>query len=373
MNGGAKHPGAAYLILMLTTKCNLSCSYCYLGSHINNQASAVSAKTDMTRDTIDNALKLANNDKNSLHVQLTGGEPFLVPELVQYAAEKIREKFAGATIGIQTNATLLDNQAINIIKKSGLEPGISLDGEPLLQDSQRGMAHLTFKGIHLLEQNKIPFNITSVVTKANMDSLLRLVLMLGNFSMARGIGLDFLVLRGSAEKNGISMADARQAEQGIKDMLKALNMVNAARKTPLIIREFEKIKRIKKEKKTNSFCHGATGKSLAVTPEGELFPCSQTAFDDKFHIGSLKDLKEGSFLCTTLSEMRLDRYQKKQCIGCDLGLFCPGDCPSRLYYNKGYSAGLICKVHETFYKALKDKEEMDNDLIPEDKKIYGIV
>ena len=83
-------PSPQYLILMLTNRCNLSCSYCYLGRHkkradlVHGTAHDIVNDTgmDMSKTTIDQALTLVDKDQKSLHVQLTGGEPFLVPHLV---------------------------------------------------------------------------------------------------------------------------------------------------------------------------------------------------------------------------------------------------------------------------------------------------
>ncbi len=287
----------SYLILMLTNRCNLSCSYCYLGNNKGKKDSGV----DMSKNFIDQSLLLLDPDQKFLHVQLTGGEPFLVPDLVEYASSKIREKYHNASIGIQTNATLINDKAIDIIKKFKLRLGISLDGEPSLQESLRGRASETFKGIHLLEQKKIPFNITTVVTKANADKLYRLVLMLGGFSMARGIGLDCLVLKGKALENSVLKADPVQIISGIEKMVQALKMVNALRDIPLIIRELEKINTRKQNHQYLPFCQGAIGKSLAVTPEGMLYPCSQTAFDPDFLLGTLDSLKANHALPLNLS------------------------------------------------------------------------
>ncbi len=341
----------SYLILMLTNKCNLSCSYCYLG---NNKAKKESGM-DMPKVFIDRAILLLDSDQKSLHVQLTGGEPFLVPGLVEYASFKIREKYPNASIGIQTNATLINDKAINIIEKFKLKLGISLDGEPPLQESQRGKANDTFKGLHLLEQRKIPFNITTVVTKENADKLHRLVLMLGNFTMARGLGLDCLVLKGKALENSVLKADPDQIKSGIKNMVQALKMVNASRNIPLVIRELGKLNKIKQKHGTRFFCNGAMGNSLAVTPQGMLYPCSQTAFDPKFFLGALDPVKPDSVLSLNLSskleDYILNRRTKEKCNNCDLNTQCPGDCPSRLYYNGKDGDELICTIYRSFYKS----------------------
>jgi uncharacterized protein len=71
------------LILALTTRCNLSCEYCYLG--------AAPAGTDMPPATMEKALEMIAPGQ-PCHVQLTGGEPTLVPDLIEQAAVLLRQK-----------------------------------------------------------------------------------------------------------------------------------------------------------------------------------------------------------------------------------------------------------------------------------------
>ncbi|MCK5101039.1 MAG: radical SAM protein [Desulfobacteraceae bacterium] len=343
----------SYLILMLTNQCNLACSYCYLGSQ--------KKKADMSKKTIDQILNqilsLVNKDQNSLHVQLTGGEPFLVPHLVEYAAQKTREIFPSASIGIQTNATLMNDDVIDIIQRFNLKTGISLDGEPPVQEAQRGKAAATFKGIHLMEQRNIPFNVTTVVTKANADKLYRLVLLLGSFSMAQGIGLDPLVLKGNSKKIRVFQAKPIQIKAAIKNMVKALNMVNTHRLKPLVIREMEKLKTVKEKNNSTPFCHGAIGQSLAVTPEGKLFPCSQTAYDPDFYLGTL-DHPESGKNSLDLGVYGLNHQSQDMCTDCNLNKSCPGDCPSRLYYNQNDTPELVCTIYQAFSTALESCNEI---------------
>ena len=68
-------------------------------------------------------------------------------------------------------------------------------------------------------------------------------------------------------------------------------MVNQGRTIPIVIREMEKIRESRQTPK--AFCNAALGKSLVITPEGDFFPCSQTAYDPRFFMGSLD--RPGSF------------------------------------------------------------------------------
>ncbi len=342
----------AYLILMLTDRCNLSCQYCYLGQ---NKKSVHNGK-EISSHLIDKALSLWFANKNRWRIQITGGEPFLARELLEYTAKKIRDVSFKSPVSVQTNATLLNHRDADLIKRYHLEIGVSLDGDPDIQNRVRGKAADTFRGIRCLEEAKIPFNVTCVVSSANADRLHRLVLALGGFSMARGIGFDLLVCKGRAMTSGISPASPQALTTGIRKLKQALTMVNAGRSTPLVLRELEKIKSARRGIRPSAFCHAASGKSLLVSPGGELYPCSQTAFDPAFYLGTLENKQTQSKAAAGSGKRpqwpTLEERAKNLCPSCSLNACCPGECPSRLYYGNTGETPLAC----TLYQALADNE-----------------
>jgi len=343
----------SYLILMLTDRCNLSCSYCYLGRHRKSMDHGEGR--DMSFDTIDKALELFAANKKNCHVQISGGEPLLAPRQLEYTVKKIRERSPFAHIALQTNATLLNNDKVDFIKAYNIDLGISLDGDPAMQNICRGNAAGTFKALERLENKKVPFNVTCVVSSANAEKLHRVVLTLAGFSMARGIGFDLLVKKGNTKTLSIDSASPMQLKSGIKKLKQALVLVNKGRKNPILIREQEQIEMHRRRKKQSSaFCHAANGQSLAVTPKGDLYPCSQTAFDPDFFMGSLTE-KNGweSILPSlgapffSLASYTLQNSAKERCCSCGIQTCCPGECPSRLYYNSNENNSLTCLLYQT--------------------------
>ncbi len=308
----------------------------------------------MTTEILDQAVDLATHGLHPFHTQISGGEPFLVPALVTHVAQRIRQRIPSGTMGIQTNGTCLDEVAVDIIHTFDIVPGVSLDGDPKIQESIRGRSADTFKGLALLEKKKIPFNVTTVVSSANVDNLHRLVMALGSMAMARGIGLDLLVVKGRALNDAVLPASPARIREGILKMRRALDLVNRGRTTPLVVREIEKLQRLAPSH--TSFCHAVRGQSLAVTPEGHLYPCSQTAYDPRFFLGSLDH--PGSWppsrgrnahdpgLTQTLD-------QGNDCLACPLNGQCPGDCPSRLHYNRNQDPNTTCVL----YRALADPQK----------------
>jgi uncharacterized protein len=263
-------------------------------------------------------------------VQLTGGEPTLAPETVEHIVSMIRRKRMNATIGLQTNGTLLDDALIEILVRYDVDIGLSLDGVEAVHNRERGLFKETIRGLTLLMRRQVPCRVTTVVTASTAPHLDKLALMLAGFPNVRGIGLDLLTLRGSAVSNGVSPVSVEPLQDSVEKLRTALAFVNRNRAAPLVVRELGA-----GGVSTPAKCHAAKGESLAVLPDGSLFPCSQTAGDPDFYLGSL----------LAPSQTRFDGFRSyssliKGARGIS-SLLTPGpDCPSRTHYNRGENLSL---------------------------------
>ncbi|MBC7359557.1 MAG: radical SAM protein [Desulfacinum sp.] len=333
-----------YLILALTTRCNLRCRYCYHGDAL--------AREDMPPEVIRRAVGLAVSGGSPFHLQLTGGEPTLVPELVEVSADLGRSTGRCLRIGLQTNGTGLTPQMIEIIKRYNLQVGVSLDGPPAVHQAARGLAAETLRGLQSLETARIPFGVTTVVSRINAGQLDKLVLVLSGFSMARGIGLDLLVRKGRAQDGkGADSVDRWTLEKALRRMGATLEAVNAHRSVPIRWREWDLLFASGHRPGNRwAFCHAALGRSLAVTPDGRLFPCTQTLYDPRFAAGTVW-APQGQ----ALSGLATCRPRPEVCAACEIHAVCPGECPSRLHYNRNGDPFLVCHLYRTLYRMGRER------------------
>ncbi len=326
-----------YLILSLTNRCNLACRYCY-----NGEPGTIE---EMPTAVILRAVEIAARESDGFHLQLTGGEPTLVPELILAAVTLANKTGRCRGFGLQTNGTCLTKELATLFRTYGIQVGISLDGPPRVQQHQRGMATETFKGMQLLESEHIPFNVTTVVTQYNAVLLDRLVLTLAGFACARGIGLDLLVNKGRARQSAAAApAPSSVLKEGLQRMLNLLNRINAARTQPIRLRERETLMAAAAGK-VSVFCHACRGESMAVTPSGLIFPCGQTLGDPFFTAGTVREPK-----LNRLTKLKRVHPNLSRCQECSLKRICPGDCPSRLYYNQDRTPSPICDLYQALWE-----------------------
>lgn len=325
-----------YLILSLTGRCNLACAYCYNGSGRPG--------TDMKPGVLARAFALAASGSGPLHVQLTGGEPALVPELILQAADLAAGLKRACSLAVQTNATCLTPELADLFRDRFIQVGVSLDGPPGIQEKLRGRAGDTLAGLQLLEAAGVPFRVTAVLTAANTAGLDKLVLLLAGFGQARGIGLDLLVTKGrAAGPDSPRPPDPEKLEHGLRAMAAALEAVNSRRQNPLRLREQDMAIAALTGFKRKDFCLAAAGRSLAVAPDGRLFACSQTMGDERFGAGTVWEPQP-----ERPGRLRGLALENSSCGNCPFEENCPGDCPSRLLYNRRRDRLLAC----TLYRAL---------------------
>ena len=332
-----------YLILALTLRCSLKCVYCYNGEakdavmaddvleksfELLKGADAFAGRTEGASGGMSaGGGKRTAEGKLPFHVQLTGGEPALVPDRIE-AALKLIERFKKqtgrtGTAAVQTNGLHLDGSLIALFKKYSLEVGLSLDGPPEINERQRGGTAALLKGLELLNQNSVPFNVTAVVTAESAGTLSELLLLLSRYKCVRGLALDLLVNRG---RGGAGPPAPSVLFQSAAKLKKTLVQINRLRSAPIVLRELELLASAA-AKPRGFFCEAHCGMSLAVSPDGSLWPCGQPAGEKDFSCGTVFDphLPKKTFSSLFLPD--------SQCGSCALSGKCPGECPSRLFFN----------------------------------------
>jgi uncharacterized protein len=124
--------------LYLAEACNLRCRYCYVDA---NQALGHGLMPwEVARQAVDLVFRRAGQSDN-VHITFFGGEPLLnkpvLRETIRYSQQ--RGAAAGKRVGysMTTNATLLDDETIDLIKRYNFGLMISLDGPPEVHDRMR--------------------------------------------------------------------------------------------------------------------------------------------------------------------------------------------------------------------------------------------
>ena len=296
----------------------------------------------MTPQIMERAVNIASSCGKQIHFQISGGEPCLNREMIFKTVRKIRKTVPDADIALQTNATCLDDELVFFFKESDIQLGVSLDGTQDVHEKQRGSFRDTIIGIERLEKFNVPWRATAVVTADSIGELWRLVLLVARFGTVRGIGLDFLTLKGRAKENSVITASPEAVRYGIERFLDALDVVNQNRTSRILFRESEKVL---VRNRTPYFCYAAKGESMAVYPDGTVYPCSQLCGEREWCAGEISKKIDWSLL-----KIKNTTLNNESCASCELDGICPGDCPARLMYNNEIVRKNICALYQAIAK-----------------------
>lgn len=161
------------IIFRATNSCNLECKYCYdKKNHISMNEE--NEEFELKIPKIIEYISVLWRDKNiKSEIIFHGGEP-LVINADNYDAlmGKIKEMYPKAKFSIQTNATLINEKNIRILKKYNVNIGISLDGfneqtncYRVYKNGKNSFENV-MKKIELLKENDINFGIIMTLTNS---------------------------------------------------------------------------------------------------------------------------------------------------------------------------------------------------------------
>lgn len=340
------------LILWPTAACNLDCRYCYRRDPRGGR---------MSPQIADAAVDLAERSataRTPVQVQLAGGEPTLVPDLVAHVAARVAASPRPMYLALQTNGTRLEAGLAEVFRRFHVQVGVSLDGPPDVHDQLRGRAQDTLTGLDLLAAAQVPVRVTAVLTAVNAHRLGDLAVMLAAYPNVVGLALDPLVPLGAAAGRPELAPQASAVRDGATELYHRLKAINRLRGTPLAWRELDLIRRARARARARSacgqsaFCHAACGQSLAITPDGRAYPCSQSAGDPASAAGTVAQLDTAA-LRSRYAGVRLTG----SCHDCAARDACPGDCPSRVAATAaaGWSAdSVVCALYDTLWRLEDD-------------------
>lgn len=162
------------LVIQPTPFCNLDCSYCYLPNRLD--------KRKITLDTLEKVYEWAFSSglvRQPFTLLWHAGEPMVLPATFYEQATLLLERCNTSgfeiTQAFQTNATLVDEAWCDFLRRRKVQVGVSVDGPDFLNDRHRktrkggGTLERVLRGMQLLRDNDIFFDVITVLTSTSLD------------------------------------------------------------------------------------------------------------------------------------------------------------------------------------------------------------
>jgi uncharacterized protein len=161
------------LVLQPTPFCNINCSYCYLPNRQSTKR--------MSLETLEKTFAWVFSSglvREPFTLLWHAGEPMVLPVSFYEEAIQLLQRYNTDNVAIhqsfQTNATLLDVNWCEFVRRHDIHLGISVDGPAHLHDRRRqtrqgkGTFDRVLSGIHLLNEQQIPFYVITVLTAESL-------------------------------------------------------------------------------------------------------------------------------------------------------------------------------------------------------------
>ncbi|MCR4441775.1 MAG: radical SAM protein [Peptococcaceae bacterium] len=359
MNGGNEL--IKLLVLRVTNDCNLRCRYCYARGGDNRDRMSL----DVARQAIDYAAARSKSFK----IQFTGGEPLLEFPLIKKIIDYANSRCSSAVVyQLQTNGTLITPGIARELKYLGVAVGVSLDGMPKTNDWLRPAAHgggsalAVLQGLHNLKSAGIKVGLTAVLTADNVAGLPQLVELASYLGNIYGIALDLLRPLGRAAQNNVLPPAPELLAGQVRAALSRAEELSGMGGSQVRFREVERLKyQLHRGIARKHYCYATTGQSMAVTPRGEVYPCSSLADVTGFCQGNIadRDFSLARALSRTPS-LKGAAHGPARCRECPDRWLCGGGCLARAYaYTGGVDAVYSgdCLLKQVFLRYVREKEQ----------------
>ncbi len=336
------------MCLHVAHDCNIRCAYCFA-----SQGDFEGDRSLMPLEVGKNALEFLcthSGNRKNLEVDFFGGEPLMnfdvVKELVNFGRKLEKKYNKNFRFTITTNGVLLSKDTIEFIDKEMNNVVLSMDGRPSVNDRMR----YTISGGGTYDIILPKFQ-EMAKKRENRSYYVR-----GTFTR---YNTDFA-------SDVIHMADQGFDQISVEPVVAKPEHDYALRNEdlPQIFEQYDKLARDMAERRKNgkdfNFFHfmvdlsqgpciakrlsgcGAGSEYIAVTPQGDIYPCHQFVGDERFKMGSVLSGEIDNKMNAEFKNAHV--YNKEDCKTCWAKFYCSGGCHANAFnfnddINKPYALG----------------------------------
>ncbi len=345
------------LCLHIAHACNLNCEYCFASQGKYHGERALMS-FEVGKRALDFLVENSGTRKN-LEVDFFGGEPLMnfqvVKDLVKYARSIEKEKNKNFRFTLTTNGVLIDDDVIEFANKEMSNVVLSLDGRKEVHDRYR----VDYNGKGSWETILPKFK-KLVKARKNKDYYMR-----GTFTH---FNPDFVEDIKEMLKHGFTELSMEPVvcPEGDKNQLTKEDI-------EVVLSQYEELAKLmlgqKQKGKPFTFYHymidlkggpciykrisgcGSGTEYMAVTPQGDLYPCHQFVGEEKFKLGNVFEGVTNKEI--TKEFMDCNVYAREDCKDCWAKLYCSGGCSANAYHATGSVRGVYKNGCELFKKRME--------------------
>ena len=326
------------MCLNIAHDCQLRCKYCFASTGDFGQGRKLMS-FETGKHAIDFLLE-NSGDRPNLELDFFGGEPLMnfktVKQIVEYARSREAEYGKKFRFTITTNGLLLDDEKIEFINKEMSNVVLSIDGRKEVNDYFRVLPNGQGCYDMILPKYK-----KLVEGRGDKEYYVRGTFTNKNLDFSNDV---FALYEAGFDQISIEPVVGEGDEYALTE-----------KELPAVFKEYERLaNRILENEKNGkkfNFFHfmidldqgpcaikrlrgcGCGNDYVAITPDGDIFPCHQFVGMDEYKMGNID---EGTFN----QEMKADFanchvYSKPECRKCWAKFYCSGGCNANNYQYMG--------------------------------------
>ena len=300
------------VILKPTHRCNLNCSYCY--DRYNREKD----KMILSKENLVIALRKIAEEWDEFQAIWHGGEPTVLGvEYWRYVLDNTND--LNIHWNVQTNATLLNDEWMELFKKYNCEVGTSWDG--INNKTRTNESNYFFNFIDLIKKYDITAAAIFTVTPDNYQDVFNTAI----FALQNKINVNFNLVFDYYRT--ISESEYYEMAFGLANIFDLYCTIPDFQ----IQRPFDFINNWLLQKKPN-LCENiiCNSKWISINPNGDVGFCGKpwpsdliygNIFDSDFNLKHLDETKNGLIL------RDIQEKQWEHCKDCELLIYCNGGCP----------------------------------------------
>lgn len=328
------------LVLQVTQKCNLRCSYCvYSGDYKNRNHSQKEMSWETAKEAVD-YLYGHSMSSEDIYISFYGGEPLLMFRLIKEVVEYVKREYCQRTVhfNLTTNGTLFTPEIVQYFIKNNIQIMFSLDGPKEVHDKNRIFAGSnrgsfeklrdSMKMIYSMDRKYYKKNV-SFNTVLDPQNELRTIYefldkdRLISKNLSRISVLNDNYTDKQCEFSGEFVEE--QEYEYFKCFLSKLKRINEKFVARAVKEEFDnEMREIKQheekmQEEISKVNHHSGpcipgAKKIFVTAEGNIYPCERVS--EISEVSKIGDIKKGIDKNKVLNLLNIERYSQDRCKDC---------------------------------------------------------